>query len=63
MKPKIDAVALKRSLQQKAQAKLARLSDQEQLELLRRKYGPLMGRNVSNSFRANLDKPRVAGRK
>ncbi|MBI5653627.1 MAG: hypothetical protein HZC40_24740 [Chloroflexi bacterium] len=37
----IDAVALKRALQRKAEQKLARLSEPEQLELLRRKYGHL----------------------
>ncbi|MBI5302479.1 MAG: hypothetical protein HY868_10100 [Chloroflexi bacterium] len=37
----VDAVALKRALQKKAEQKLARLSEQEQLELLRRKYGHL----------------------
>ena len=37
----IDAVALKRALQKKAERKLMRLSEAEQLELLRRKYGHL----------------------
>ncbi|HEX7594253.1 MAG TPA: hypothetical protein VF429_08795 [Anaerolineae bacterium] len=38
---KIDAVALKRALQKKTERKLARLSEQEQLELLQRKFGHL----------------------
>ncbi|MDE3088946.1 MAG: hypothetical protein KGJ80_06145 [Chloroflexota bacterium] len=37
----IDAVALKRALQKKTERKLARLSEQEQLELLQRKFGHL----------------------
>ena len=37
----IDAVALKRALQKKAEHKLMRLSETEQLEFLRRKYGHL----------------------
>lgn len=35
----INAVALKRELQKKAEQKLMRLSEKEQIELLRRKYG------------------------
>ena len=35
----IDAVALKRDLQKKAEQKLVRLSEKEQIELLQRKYG------------------------
>lgn len=38
----LDAVALKRDLQSKAEQKLARLSEREQLELLRRKFGHLI---------------------
>ena len=34
----INAVALKRELQKKAEQKLMRLSEKEQIELLRRKY-------------------------
>ena len=37
----IDAVALKRALQKKAEQKLMRFSEAEQLELLQRKYGHL----------------------
>lgn len=37
----IDAVALKRTLQKKAEHKLMHLSEAEQLELLQRKYGHL----------------------
>lgn len=35
----INAVALKRELQKKAEQKLMMLSEKEQIELLRRKYG------------------------
>ena len=35
----INAVALKRELQKKAEQKLVRLSEKEQIKLLRRKYG------------------------
>ncbi|MEP6896708.1 MAG: hypothetical protein ABI986_13975 [Chloroflexota bacterium] len=35
----INAVALKRELQKKAEQKLMRLSEKEQIKLLRRKYG------------------------
>lgn len=35
----IDAVALKRELQKKAEQKLMRLSEKEQLALLHHKYG------------------------
>ena len=35
----INAVALKRELQKKAEQKLMRLSEEEQIALLRRKYG------------------------
>ena len=35
----INAVALKRELQKKAEQKLMRLSEKEQIALLRRKYG------------------------
>jgi len=36
---KIDAVGLKRTLQKKAERKLARMSEAEQLEFLRRRFG------------------------
>jgi hypothetical protein len=36
---RIHAVALKRELQKKAEEKLMRLSETQQIELLRRKYG------------------------
>jgi hypothetical protein len=40
MKPEtIDAVALKRNLQKKAEQKLIQLSEKEQIEYLQRKYG------------------------
>ncbi len=35
----INAVALKRELQRKAEQKLKNLSEKQQIELLRRKYG------------------------
>jgi hypothetical protein len=35
----IKAVALKRELQRKAERKLSKLSDKQQIELLRRKFG------------------------
>lgn len=35
----INTVALKRELQKKAEQKLMRLSEKEQIELLQRKYG------------------------
>ena len=35
----INAVALKRELQKKAEQKLIHLSEKEQIELLRRRYG------------------------
>ncbi len=38
---KIDAVKLKRELQKKAEEKLARLSEAEQLALLHQKFGHL----------------------
>jgi len=41
---RIDAVALKRTLQKQAKQKLAQLAEEEQLELLRRKYGHLTRR-------------------
>ena len=37
----INAVTLKRELQEKAEQKLMRLSEKEQINLLRRKYGHL----------------------
>jgi len=37
----INAVTLKRELQKKAEQKLMRLSEKEQINLLRRKYGHL----------------------
>ena len=46
----INAVALKRELQKKAEQKLIRLSEKEQLDLLRRKYG--------NMRRTSKRKPR-----
>ncbi len=49
---RIDAVALKRALQKKAEQKLTRLSEQEQLELLRRKYGHLTRRAPGRKPRA-----------
>ena len=38
----INAVALKRELQKKAEQKLMRLSEKGQIELLRRKYEPIL---------------------
>lgn len=38
----IDAVALKRELQKKAEQKLMVLSEKQQLDLLRRKYGSML---------------------
>jgi hypothetical protein len=38
---KIDAVKLKRQLQRKAENRLTGLSEKEQLELLRKKFGHL----------------------
>lgn len=38
---KIDAVKMKRELQKKAEQKLSKLSDKEQLELLSQKFGHL----------------------
>lgn len=37
----VDAVALKHTLQKKAEQKLGRFSEAEQLEFLRREYGHL----------------------
>ena len=41
---KISAVEMKRQLQEKAEEKLSYLSEKEQLDLLRRKFGHLMKR-------------------
>ena len=49
----IDAVALKRALQKKAEQKLMRLSEAEQLALLRRKYGHLR-RTPKRKYRREL---------
>ena len=46
----INAVAMKRKLQKKAEQKLMQLSEKEQLDLLRRKYG--------NMNRTSKRKPR-----
>jgi hypothetical protein len=37
----INAVALKRELQKKAEQKLMQLSEKEQIQLLRQKYGQI----------------------
>ena len=49
----INAVALKRELQKKAEQKLMRLSEKQQLDLLRRKYGN-MSRTAKRKPRREL---------
>ncbi len=49
----INAVALKRELQKKAEQKLMRLSEKEQIALLRRKYGHIR-RSTKRKPRRNL---------
>lgn len=39
---KFDAIKMKRELQKEAEQKLSHLSEKEQLELLRKKFGHLM---------------------
>lgn len=41
---KFDAVEMKRQLQKKAEQKLSRLTEKEQLELLKKRFGHLMRR-------------------
>jgi hypothetical protein len=52
---RIDAVALKRTLQKQAEQKLARLAEQEQLELLRRRFGHLTRRTRSRKSRSQRE--------
>ena len=49
----INAVALKRELQKKAEQKLTRLSEKEQIKLLRRKYGHVR-RSTKRKLRRDL---------
>lgn len=58
-KPRIDAVALKRTLQQKAEAKMARLSKQEQLDFLRKRFGHLTAGKATSTNRAYGPKQRT----
>jgi hypothetical protein len=44
---KTDAVKMKRQLQKKIEKKLAGLSQKEQLELLRKKFGHLSKRKIN----------------
>ncbi len=46
---KYDAVELKRTLQKKAEQKFAGLSEKEQLEFLRRKFGHLTKAQETNT--------------
>ncbi len=50
----IDAVALKRDLQNKAEQKLVALAEKEQLELLRRRFGHLTRRSRKPRARREL---------
>ena len=47
---KFDAVEMKRQLQREAELKLATLSEEEQLELLHRKFGHLVKQKVKTHF-------------
>ncbi len=48
---KFDAVEMKRQLQKEAEQRLSHLSEKEQLELLRRKFGHLIRQKKKVHFR------------